>query len=239
MQTSTTLNNRTVRAVAWLAIISMPLAYANEVVGLLAIDFNIQMLAEPARAVTLGREAASLFQWNWPLAMFGYYLLIAPLALLLYVRLRPGRDLAMLIFSAAGLFYLALGAAGTAVLWAVWPKLQAAYAVSSGAEQIAIATTFGALANGVAVGLWGVAGRFAAAAWWLGIGSALRTERPRLGWLTLLLGGLSLIAVLGNLVAVGPLVGLGTQGVLLLSPLWALWLGLDLLRNPQATEAGV
>lgn len=239
MQTSTSMSKRTVRAVAWLAIISVPLAYANEIVGLLAIDFNIQILAEPSRAVTLGREAASLFQWSWPLAMFGYYLLIAPLALLLYLRLRPGRELSMSIFSAAGLFYLALGAAGTAVFWAVWPKLQAAYAVTSGAEQIAIATTFGALANGVVVGLWGIAGRFAAAVWWLGIGPALRAERTGLGWLTVLLGGLSLIAVLGYLVSIGPLAGLGTQGVLLLSPLWALWLGLDLLRHPQPAEAGV
>lgn len=236
MQTTTSPKSRAVRAVAWLAIISLPLSYANEVVGLLAIDFNIKMLAEPAQAVTLGREAASLFQWNWPLAMFGYYLLIAPLALLLYVRLRPGRELSILIFSAAGLFYLALGAAGTAVLWAVWPKLQAAYAATSGAEQIAVATTFGALANGVAVGLWGVAGRFAAAVWWLGIGPALRAERAGLGWFSLLLGALSLIAVLGNLASIGPLVGLGTQGVLLLSPLWALWLGVDLLREPRAAE---
>lgn len=66
--------------------------------------------------------------------------------------------------------------------------------------------------------------------WFLGIGLLIRSERRMLGYFTVVLGFLLLLNGLGVLVEHDVLTLIGLTGNLLLAPLWALWLGITLLR---------
>ena len=64
--------------------------------------------------------------------------------------------------------------------------------------------------------------------WLLGMGGLLRRERPALGWLTLVFGFFMLINSLGSLLDNSTLSMIGFSGNLLILPLWAMWIGVDL-----------
>ena len=72
-----------------------------------------------------------------------------------------------------------------------------------------------------------------AAAWWLGVGWLLRTERRTLGLFTLLLGASAAVDfVLTALDAPMPIYALGGFKIPL-TIAWSLWLGVALLRDPR------
>lgn len=70
---------------------------------------------------------------------------------------------------------------------------------------------------------------------WFGFGYLLRRERPVLGALTMLLGAGALADSLGIMLGV-PALAIGLYLYLLLAPIWALLLGIDLLRRPVSIE---
>jgi|SRR5687767_12792127 len=72
-----------------------------------------------------------------------------------------------------------------------------------------------------------------AAAWWLGLGWQLRTERPTLGLFTVLLGVSATVDfILTALNAPTPIYALGGFKIPL-TIVWSLWLGVALLRYPR------
>ena len=72
-----------------------------------------------------------------------------------------------------------------------------------------------------------------AAAWWLGVGWLLRTERRALGLFTLLLGVAAAVDfVLTALNAPMPIYALGGFKIPF-TIVWSLWLGVALLRDPR------
>lgn len=76
-----------------------------------------------------------------------------------------------------------------------------------------------------------------AAAWWLGVGWLLRTERRMLGLFTLVLGVSAAVDfVLTALNAPMPIYALGGFKIPL-TIVWSLWLGLALLRDPRLAAA--
>ena len=74
------------------------------------------------------------------------------------------------------------------------------------------------------------------AIWLLGMGGFLKRERPALGWLTLVFGFFMLVNSLGSLLDNSTLSMIGFSGNLLILPLWAMWIGVDLLRRPALTS---
>lgn len=54
----------------------------------------------------------------------------------------------------------------------------------------------------------------------------------------MLVGLFALVSAVGNVLQIGPLIGIGTMGYLLGFPLWALWLGIVLYRNPSMPPVG-
>jgi len=163
-------------------------------------------------------------------------LLVAPAVVFLWYWLRPKRPLLVTLLTLGGLAYVLLGMLGAAINAVVWPELMTEYA-GAGPERLAVLeTVFSTFATTIAVGVWGILNRIVSGIWWIGIGALLRSERRWLGWFTIVLGAFSAIAAVGNLLVVAPLTGIGTMGFLLLAPAWALWLGVDLWRQPVDSD---
>src|SRR5262249_17926311 len=76
------------RVAAIAAIASAPLAAGNLVAMLAAVHFDLRGMTDPLVLLHAGRAAAPLWRWSMVLDVFGYYLPIVPLVLLLRTSLR-------------------------------------------------------------------------------------------------------------------------------------------------------
>ena len=104
------------------------------------------------------------------------------------------------------------------------------------ARRAMIATEFVNFTRSIENGLQGLVQNVPGAIWLLGMGGLLKRERPALGWLTLVFGFFMLINSLGSLLDNSTLSMIGFSGNLLILPLWAMWIGVDLLRRPALSD---
>jgi hypothetical protein len=81
-------------------------------------------------------------------------------------------------------------------------------------------------------GIWNILEALLVAVWFLGIGWLLRTERRIFSIVSIILGTSALLDSLGMILNIEVIFLLGVSIYVLLAPLWALWLGIDLLRKP-------
>jgi hypothetical protein len=225
------------RFAALAAIISFPLALGNIVLSGMAIDFKFMDAAtNPAFWLSAGTDGASLLRWGMILDMLSYYLPLLPVALVLWRWLRPRNPDWVLFYTSCGLGYILIGAIGAAILAAVHPPLINAYTQASVEQRPVLETVFSAIWNMVYVGIWGILEVLLAGIWFLGIGLLLRGERRLFSIVSIILGISALLGSLGVILSVEALALLGAiYG--LLAPIWALWLGIDLLRKPVQIAA--
>ena len=133
---------------------------------------------------------------------------------------------------------LSIGADGVRLMrWgtifaAVHPPLAAAYAPASAEERATLEIVFGTIANMVYGGMWNILEEILAGIWFLGIGLLLRVERRIFSILSMVLGIAAFLDSFGNILSVQALASVGLYIYLILAPIWALWLGIDLLRRP-------
>jgi hypothetical protein len=222
------------RWAAGLAIASAVVALASMILPLPAVDYDVEAFTSPARLLETGNRGALFMKWSLILDMFGYYLLIAPLALLLRRWLAPAGDWATL-FSALLLAYVLIGAAGAAVLAATLPRLMSVYTVVGPEQRATLAALFNGFWDAVYGGLWNILETLLAGVGWLGLGWLLRRQgRPFAGVVTMVLGAACLVDVVGNVLGRERLAQPGLYVYLLLGPLWAAGMGITLLRRPPA-----
>ena len=220
------------RVTGMTAVLSALLAVAST--GLLgaAVNFSPQAFLNPAAGLSLVAPGADhLLRWGLLCDILGYYLLQAPLALYLHRWLGPKSPHLFPLYTLAGLAYLLIGAIGAATLAAVLPPLLQSAGQASGAQQETLTMALQIVASGVVVGLWNTLGVILAGVWWLGVGRHLRPERPALGAATIVLGSAALLDAAGVWLGIPLLAALGLNVMLLLVPIWALWLGVDILRQ--------
>ena len=172
-----------------------------------------------------------LVRWGMLCDLLGYYLLLTPLALYLHRWLAPKSRQLFALYTLSGLAYILVGAAGAATLAAVLPPLIEQAPQTSGVERMVLDTVMESVARGVVVGLWNTLEVIPASIWWLGVGWHLRPERPALGFITIILGGASLLNVVGVWLGLSLLSVVGLNALLMLVPVWALWLGIVILRR--------
>lgn len=215
---------------AWLAILALPLAYANVGLALLAIDFDLAAFADTARGFQLAAShphGVELIRWSMLTDMLGFYLLLVPLALVLWDWIEKHNPQFVRLFTVLGLGYLFFGALGAAILSVVAPHQVQAYAQSTGVEAQRHQAILMAFSIAIYDGLWGTLNPLLAGVWWLGVGWFLRRERRVLGWVTVALG----ICTLVREVKIGPIALLALAVYFVLAPIWAAWLGVYLLRK--------
>ncbi|MGD9341226.1 MAG: hypothetical protein PVG76_09840, partial [Chromatiales bacterium] len=139
-------------------------------------------------------------------------------------------------YTLAGLFFLAVGGIASGILVGAWPAMLIDYAHATDTEREMIATVFVNITRSIEDGLQGLVQNVPGAIWLLGMGGFLKRERPALGWLTLVFGFFMLVNSLGSLLDNSTLSMIGFSGNLLILPLWAMWIGVDLLRRPALTS---
>ena len=221
------------RFAALAAIISFPLALGNIVLSGMAIDFNFMDAAtNPVLALSVGADGASLLRWGMILDMLSYYLPLLPVALFLWRWLGPRDPDWVLFYTSCGLGYILIGAIGAVILAAVHPPLINAYAQASVEQRPVLEAVFSAIGNMVYGGMWNILGVLLAGIWFLGIGLLLRGERRLFSIFSIILGISALLSSLGVILGIEAIAFF--LGVIygLLAPVWALWLGIDLLRKP-------
>jgi len=110
----------------------MPLALGCFAVSLPAANFDFAAFDNPALIIAVGAKAAGLIYWSMILDTFGYYLLLAPAAVFLWLWLKSknhGNILGMASLAAIGPYiYLLL-----APIWALWLGI----VVARGAGEVA------------------------------------------------------------------------------------------------------
>lgn len=220
------------RIAAWLAILALPLAYANVGLGLLAADFDLTAFEDAVqgfRSVASQPGGAELLRWSMIADMLGFYLMLVPLALVLWIWLKDQSPQWISLFTLFGLGYLFFGAMGAAILSVVMPNQIDAYARAAVAESHIHEAISVAFASAIYDGVWGTLNPLLAGIWWIGIGGFLRRDRRALGWVTIVLG---VFMVLRD-VKIGSIELIGLSAYFVLAPIWAAWLGVDLLRKTE------
>ena len=220
------------RFAALAAIISFPLALGGIVLSGMVMDFNMEASTNPALLLSVGADGANLLRWGMILDMFSYYLPFLPLALFLWRWLGPRDPDWVLFYTSCGLGYILIGAIGAVILAAVHPPLISAYAQASVEQRPVLETVFSAVWNMVYGGMWNILGELLAGIWFVGVGLLLRGERRIFSIVTMILGISALLDSLGMILNFEGLALLGLSIYVVLAPIWALWLGIDLLRKP-------
>jgi len=159
-----------------------------------------------------------------------------PLAIVLWTWLKPRNPNLVTMFILFGIGCMLVGAIGAAIFAAVLPVLTDAYAQASGAGKEIQEALYVAFSEAVIGVLWGTLGALLGVVWWLGIGSFLKAERRTLGWVTIVLGAIVVASCIGIITGLMGLANIAVPLYLLIGPIWALWLGIVLLRAPVAVE---
>ena len=219
------------RFAAVTAIVSFPLALASDVLLVLPTNFSPDVATNPALMLSVGTDGANLLRWGMILDMLGYYLPLLPLALFLQRWLGPRNPDWVRFFTICGLGYILIGAIGAATLAAVQPSLILAYGQASVEQRYVLETVFVTMWNLVFGGMWKLGGALAGV-WFLGIGLLMRDKRRIFSIVSMILGASPFLASLGMLLGIKALFLLGASIFGFLAPVWALWIGIDLLRRP-------
>ena len=220
------------RFAALAAIISFPLTIGSIVLSGMALDFNMEAATNPALLLSVGADGANLSRWGMLLDMLGYYLPLLPLALFLWRWLGSRNPNWVLFYTSCALGYILIGSIGAVILAAVHPPLINAYAQASVEQRPALETVFSAVWNMVYGGMWNILGELLAGIWFLGIGLLLRSERRIFSIFSIILGSSALLDSLGMILGIEAIALLGVSIFVFLAPVWALWIGIDLLRKP-------
>jgi hypothetical protein len=218
------------RATAVVTIAAGVLSLASLVVGLSGADFDFEAVSESASFIALGTDAVAPVRWGLWLSMFGSYLLLVPVALLLVRWLRQDDPVVADLATVAAGFYILLGAAGASVLASTLPDLIQRYADADAAMRAGLLNDFDLARRIAEDGLQGVVQNIAGAAWFLGMGSLLRRHRPALGAAAIAVGAFLVVNAAGIMVDVEALRFIGLTGNVLLAPAWAIGMGASLLR---------
>ncbi|MBN1483538.1 MAG: hypothetical protein JXA37_02350 [Chloroflexia bacterium] len=226
------------RTAAWLAIAACPLAYANVVLCLLAVNWDWKALGDLALGFQRAAEhpqGAELIRASMLANLLGFYLLLIPLALVLGEGLRVFNAWQARLGTLFGLGYLFLGAAGAAVLATVLPEQLNAYLAAGGVESQLQQALFVGFSQAIYDGLWGLLNPLLGGLWWMIAARLLWQERRGLSAFTLVLGLVMLLRLL-KLVPLAlpiPIEVVFLGGYFVLAPLWGLWIGLQMVRLPQ------
>ena len=218
------------RATAVVTIAAGVMSLASLIVGLSGADFDFEAVSESATFIALGPDAVAPVRWGLWLSMFGSYLLLVPVALLLLRWLRQDDPVVADLATVAAGFYILLGAAGASVLASTLPDLIQRYADADGAMRAGLLNDFDLARRIAEDGLQGVVQNVAGAAWFLGMGSLLRRHRPALGAAAIAVGAFLVVNAAGIMVDVEALRFIGLTGNVLLAPAWAIGMGTWLWR---------
>ena len=210
------------------AIISAPLALGASIFLAQALEFNAEVMSNPANLVALGNQVAETFSKVEFIGMFGYYLLLLPATLYLWYWLKPRDPKLVGMSTIFGFGYIFVGAIGSAVLVSVAPPLMKIYPQTLESQREIILAVFEVVTNLGIIALLSLS-YILGGIWWLVIGLVLRVERRILGIFTVIQGIVTLAYGVGAMLQIEALTNL--EALTFIAPIWALWLGVVIWRS--------
>jgi hypothetical protein len=223
------------RVAAISAFVSVPLALSSWILVALAVEFNFDLIAELADVITLGPQAAGFAHLAWMVAdTFGHNLLLAPVALYLWLWLKPRRPNFATLFTLSGFAYILVGLISVSLLGGLVPPMMRAYAVASEPQQEVLFIVFQSVFNMLFYGT-GPLAFLLAGIWWLGIGTVLRKEQPMLGIFTMMVGILALTVWLELAFRLEAL-AIFEVPQSFASYVWTIWLGIIIWRRREESD---
>lgn len=216
------------------AILALPFVILLGVVSWAAYGGDVSSLFNGS-LVSGGLHKAELLRWSMIVDLFGYYLILLPLIVLLWTRLER-RDAPLARFAAlSGFGYVIVGAIGAALLAVVDPLLMQRF-VEHPAERETVRLLYEVVTRGAAIGLWNLLEQLLLAAWLVGTGALLRSERRALSWLAFAAAAFALADAAGRMTEITALGTAGAVGTVLL-PVFVVWTGVQVLRQPSSWPA--
>jgi hypothetical protein len=210
-------------AIVGALIVTLAVGLVSDLLFVAAIQFRPDWFADPALLVRGGPASAELLKWAALADLFSYYLPTSVVALGLWAALRGRRPFVAVAALVGALGYVFAGSIGAASLAMAGPKLIREYA-QPGADQAAIAATFGLLTEVVFRAVWQLVDGVFIAVWMIGIGVLVRTDQPGFARLSWTLGALFLVGVAFNVLDFG-LARDATLGVVFIAWFaWDIWL---------------
>lgn len=226
----------TLRRIAIAAVVvQIAVGMLSNLLNVAAFQFRVESFVDPALIVEGGDASATLLYWGMITDLFSYYLPTAPIALAVWVALRPRGPLLAAAGLMAALAFVIVGSLGAVTLALGAPPLIRDYA-AAGAGEEAIAATLRMLLEVVGRGWWQLLNAVLFGLWAVSAGLLLRRE-PRLGQLAVTLGVLSWLAAIANIFGL-TLVLYGL--FVLVLPAWTLfvaWLAVLLARRGPPFES--
>jgi len=210
------------RTVGLLAVLSGLLALICNLLLALAVRFDLEAFAEPARLFSgFSAQQASYFRWGMITDLWGYYLLLTPVVVFCYERMTsPWRR----VYALSGLAYIFLGASGAAILAAAGGDVLRAYAAADAAGQAGFKSEFLLLYRVVNDSIWNLLEMGLFGIFCLGAASLWSGTRP-LYYLTIVLGVVAMLDSLAHTLEWPGVAEVSLNAYLLLAPIWAIWLG--------------
>lgn len=224
------------RFAAITAILSFFTALASNILQGIPVHFSPDIMSNPTLILSVGPAGANLLRWGLILDVFGYYLPLLPVVLLVQHWYRSKDPAWVRFYTTCALGYILIGATGAAVLAAIQIPLIHAYGSAQAEQRYVLESIIRIIWNMVYGGMWNILGEALAGIWFLGIGLLLRGERRLTGIVSIIVGIAAFLDALGVILAFEPLALMGLAVFLLLAPVWALWFGIDLLRNPAEIQ---
>jgi hypothetical protein len=206
------------------------LGFVSDLVFAATLRFRPDWFTEPAKLVAGGEPSATLLTWAALADLLGYYLPTVVVALVLWRWLR---DLGPLLADTAfigAIGYVIAGSIAAASLAVAGPSLIRSYA-AGGADQGAIAVTFGFLLDVAVRSIWQLIDGVFIAAWMIGTGLLVRARQPRFGGLSIGLGILFLLSAAANALGLGSARDAVLAVIFALWFVWDVWLGLLVWRR--------
>ncbi|MEM1403224.1 MAG: hypothetical protein AAGG55_07835 [Pseudomonadota bacterium] len=226
------------RTAAWVAIVSLPLAFLTQFFLATASKGNAEFLYQSHQLLALPTTDANALYWGLWLDPFGFYMIYIPVIIYAWKALRHVDESVADISSAFGIGYCLLGTFGALTQAGTYEALQGLYVATESADvREAAAAAWSATAGGQVRGLW-LMEAFFAAVWLLGVARLLfAIGKSALGAFAALLGmcwfahwvlaSIDLTAISNPLMAV----------VVIFGPIWTAWLGVILLRSERTGPA--
>lgn len=210
------------------AVLAGPVAIVSSMVVLGAVDWDAEIFSDATRLLDHGPDVAGAARTAMVLDVLGYYLLAVPAIVVLHrTWVERAPDTARIAgLAAAG--YVLGGAAGAAVLSAAWPA-----ALEWDGEPGAQTAAHVIVTEAVTKGLWNLAGSALFAVWFLLLAAALWRRTRALAALTGVLGAASAADAVLTAVGAADAAAVPLQVYLYGWPVWAIWLGVLLLRGAQ------
>ena len=223
------------RFAAITAIVSVPIALSSWVLVALAAGSDPDALFNLTDVITLGPRAAGYIHLAWMVAdTFGHNLFLVPVALYLWLWLKPLNSKFVTLFTLSGFAYILVGLIGVTLLGGLVSPMMRDYAAASEPQREVLVIAFKSVFNMLFYGT-GPLAFLLAGIWWLGIGSVLRKEQLSLGIFTMIVGALSLTVWLELAFQLDALVVFEVPQSFS-SYIWLIWLGIVIWRRNEKYE---